>query len=248
MNFTLRIPLALLLLGTVSCGGPEAETQESYYEDVKASMEVDAATVDYTLALPQSYAEDVPAPLVLALHFGGRPSRDYGGRFMNLLVKPALGELEALILAPTVPDETSWTSSISESTVMGLLDEIRRQYNVDPGRILVTGFSLGAIGTWEYASKYPDVFSAAIPISGLPPAEAADALSSVPLYVIHSNADRVFDWRAVDEAVQRIRSRGADVEFHLVDGAGHFETRRFVGPLREAVPWIEERWESAMAR
>ena len=33
----------------------------------------------------------------------------------------------------------------------------------------------------------------------------------------------------------------------IVRGLPHYETPRFGGPLKEAVPWIEEHWNAAAA-
>ncbi len=233
--------ITALLSSAASCGLLESEKVE-IYKDYSAQMDVEGTSVSYTIAIPRSYSDDTPAPLVLALHFGGQPSRYYGGYFMNMLVKPALRELKAIILAPTIPVGSSWIESVSEDAVMGLLEEIRKEYNIDPDRILVTGFSLGGIGTWEYASNYPDVFSAAIPISGMPSAGIADTISGIPLYVIHSKADQVFPWREVEEVVQQLQSRGLDVHFTILEGITHYETGRFIGPLKDAIPWIREKW------
>lgn len=232
---------AALLITAASCGLLESDKEE-IYEDHFTQMVVDGTEISYTIAIPNSYSDSAPAPLILALHYGGQPSRFYGGQFMNLLVKPALKGLRAIILAPTVPMGDNWTNEGTEDAVMGLMREIREEYNIDPERILVTGFSLGGSGTWEYASKYPEVFAAAIPISGMPSAGIVDTISGIPLYVIHGKADQIFSWIDVDEVVQQLQSRGLEVQFILLEGISHYETGRFIGPLKDAVPWIREKW------
>ena len=44
----------------------------------------------------------------------------------------------------------------------------RQRYNVDPARIVVSGFSSGAMMTNVLAAQYPDVFSAGAAFSGVP--------------------------------------------------------------------------------
>ncbi len=232
---------AALLITAASCGLLESDMEE-IYEDHFTQMVVDGTEIDYTIAIPNSYSESVPAPLILALHYGGQPSNYYGGQFMNVLVKPALKDLRAIILAPTVPMGGNWTNEGTEDAVMGLMREIRKEYNIDPEKILVTGFSLGGSGTWEYASNYPEIFSAAIPICGMPSAGIVDTISGIPLYVIHSKADQIFPWRDIDAGVQQMQSRGLEVQFILLEGISHYETGRFIGPLKDAVPWIREKW------
>ncbi|WP_259403180.1 alpha/beta hydrolase family esterase, partial [Microbispora sp. H10670] len=57
----------------------------------------------------------------------------------------------------------------SDSTgIMAMVNYTRQRYNVDPGRIVVSGFSSGAMMTNVLAAEYPDVFSAASAFSGVP--------------------------------------------------------------------------------
>jgi len=57
----------------------------------------------------------------------------------------------------------------SDSTgIMSMVSWARQRYNVDPARIVVSGFSSGAMMTNVLAAEYPDVFSAASAFSGVP--------------------------------------------------------------------------------
>src|SRR5262249_61673122 len=52
------------------------------------------------------------------------------------------------------------------------------------------GYSMGGRGTWHLAATFRSHFVAAIPIAGRPGEIALDTLRDLPLYVIHSEADR----------------------------------------------------------
>ncbi|MFE2758165.1 PHB depolymerase family esterase [Actinosynnema sp. NPDC059335] len=57
----------------------------------------------------------------------------------------------------------------SDSTgIMSMVSWTRQRYNVDPARIVVSGFSSGAMMTNVLAAQYPDVFSAGSAFSGVP--------------------------------------------------------------------------------
>ena len=57
----------------------------------------------------------------------------------------------------------------SDSTgIMSMVAWARQRYNVDPARIVVSGFSSGAMMTNVLAAEYPDVFSAGSAFSGVP--------------------------------------------------------------------------------
>ncbi|MEU4770373.1 PHB depolymerase family esterase [Actinosynnema sp. NPDC023794] len=57
----------------------------------------------------------------------------------------------------------------SDSTgIMSMVSWARQRHNVDPARIVVAGFSSGAMMTNVLAAQYPDVFSAGAAYSGVP--------------------------------------------------------------------------------
>ncbi len=201
----------------------------------------------YTLALPAHYAAGRPMPLVLSLHYawdGGAPPAFYGEGLLLDLVQPALAELGAVMVAPDCP-AGNWAHARSETSVLALLDSIQSTYPVDRSRLLVTGYSLGGLGAWYLASRHPQRFSAAIPISGWPSSQAV-AKMQVPVYIIHSRQDELIPIEQSERVVPLLRARGVPVEFVAVEGVAHFETGRFVEALRGAVAWVRKIWgESA---
>jgi pimeloyl-ACP methyl ester carboxylesterase len=64
-------------------------------------------------------------------------------------------------------------SGENEEAVNALLDMVMGHYAIDKKRVAVTGCSMGGTGSWHLAEKFPERFSAAIPIASRPPASAA---------------------------------------------------------------------------
>ncbi len=58
--------------------------------------------VHYALSIPANYSPSKPVPLILALHFGvgGGDAAGAGRSVLSILVRPALEELGAIIVAP----------------------------------------------------------------------------------------------------------------------------------------------------
>jgi predicted peptidase len=194
-----------------------------------------------TFAVPAAYTGRVPVPLVVALHFAGRVTPFFGRGLLSALVEPGLRDLGAVIVAPDCRGR-SWTDPTSEADVLAVVAHARREYNVDPARVLLTGYSMGAIGTWYLASRHQDVFSAALIVAGLPPAGAAEADWRIPLYVIHSRADERLLLKPTADAVKRLEQRGVQVRLVVVDDPTHYQVPAFVAYVRAAVPWIERTW------
>ena len=223
----------------------------------------DGSGLRYAIAVPDTYDENEAAPLILAFHFGwgeALPS-NYGAIFIEILVEQALRELGAIIVALNCPGR-SWVEPRSEDAVLALLDHVRDEYNVDPDRIVVTGFSLGGTGTWYFASRHADMLSAAIPVASVPivtggsesgrgavqrfrAAGSVDwppSLLELPMYVLHSRQDELLPIGPVEAAVAELAAEGADVEFLAIDGIGHHETPRYVPFLAQTVSWIQRVW------
>jgi len=187
-----------------------------------------------------SLEEESPVPLVLALHWGGEVTPYFSMGFLGSLAVPGLEKLGAIIVAPDCPGE-SWTDPISERVVLALLDYAVSNWPVDRRRIVVTGYSMGGIGTWFFASRHPEWFSAAVPMAGRPEG-GADV--RVPIYAIHGRRDGVIDLEPTRRAIERLRPTGVPVELVVVKGPGHYQTREYVEPLKDAVAWLRRLWDS----
>src|SRR5258705_12733930 len=194
-----------------------------------------APTIHYALSVPPRYRGE-PVPLVLALHFGGDP--DGAGRSMlDILIQPALGDLGAVIVAP---DSLAggWSSPQNEQAVNALLAAVEKSYAIDQKRMIVTGYSMGGAGTWYWADKYPDRFSAAVPVSGRPTSSATTW--RVPVFAVHSRNDQVNPIGPTEQRIAQLKKQGLNAQIVVLTGISHYETNRFVDGLRQAVPWIQK--------
>ena len=237
--------LSILTVGAVLLQGT-AVTEESMptgrgVYSQKLVLE-DGTPLRYALSVPGDYSSLKPVPLIVALHYGGRGrSLWYGKGFLLTLVLPALRELKAIIIAPDCPT-TSWEEEAADRAVLALMAHIQGHYDIDTEKILVTGFSLGGIGTWAMAARHPDIFSAAIPVSALPNPFFLERLGPIPIHIIHSTGDELFPIREVETIARDLSDRGFPVELAVIEGVSHYRTAEFVEALRETIPWINEVW------
>lgn len=204
------------------------------------------AILHYSLAVPPSLSTDRPAPLILALHYGGRVTAYYGKGFLTNLVLPALRDLDAIMIAPDCPGE-SWTDPASERSVLALIQAIQKEYRIDSQRLLITGYSMGATGTWSYVFRHHGLFSAAIAVSGIPPKGIILDNPGTPVLAIHSRDDELFPLDAVRKFIRACETQNISVELKVVAGLSHYRFDQFVSALREAVPWVKQLWEAETA-
>jgi predicted peptidase len=199
-------------------------------------------TVDYAISVPPNYSASTPAPLVLALHFGvgGGSATGAGGSVLDILVGPGLASLGAIIVAPDSV-RGNWSTPENEKAVTALLDAVTARYAVDKKKIAVTGFSMGGSGSWHFAQKFPDIFSAAIPIASRPPESAAGW--KLPVFAIHSRDDEVAPFAPADARITELQKAGVTARMIALTGISHYETSRFQDALRQAAPWLLEVWK-----
>ena len=61
---------------------------------------------------------------------------------------------------PPADPATKRVQERSEEDVMQVLQLVRQQYRIDENRIYLAGHSMGAIGAWKIAAKFPDIWAA----------------------------------------------------------------------------------------
>jgi predicted peptidase len=197
----------------------------------------------YTISIPPTYSDNKSTPLVLALHYAGHGSPYYGEGMLLSLINPAFQELEPIIVAPDCP-AGDWLQLQSEAYVLALLDHIQEVYQIDPPRIILAGYSMGGIGAWNFAKRYPERFAAVVIMAASPPDDALEVEWKVPLMVIHGKMDELFPVQKTLQVVLGMEEQGTDIVYQILDGVTHFETQYFVSALRNSIPWLQEKWRT----
>ena len=109
----------------------------------------------------------------------------------------------------------------ADADVMQVLAQVKKQYNVDVNRIYLLGHSMGAIGTWKLAAKYPDVWAAIAPFSGQDAPASAERMKGIPNFVVHGDADLTVNVRGSRAMVEAMKVRNMDVTYIEVGGGNH---------------------------
>jgi predicted peptidase len=228
----MRMLLLCLALSVAS-----AASAQTIHDEVLPQQ--DGPPIHYAISVPRDYHRE-PVPLILALHFGGDP-RGAGHAMLQILIQPALGDLGAVIVAPDSVGG-GWSTPVNERAVNALLEKAEKSYVIDQKKVIVTGFSMGGQGTWYWGDKYPDRFSAAVPLSGTPTASAATW--RIPVFAVHSRDDQVQPIGPTEQRIAELKKRGVNAQIVVLSGIQHFETYRFVEGLRQAAPWIRDVWKT----
>lgn len=111
--------------------------------------------------------------------------------------------------------------------VREFISEAIARHNIDPSRIVLLGFSQGAILSLDIAAAEPGIPAAVVAISGgmMPESRKAvkedSKLDDVKFFIGHCSDDEVVPFSYAREAEGFLKSRKADVTFREYNG-GHF--------------------------
>lgn len=197
----------------------------------------DGTRLRYRLLSPTDPQPGQRYPLVLQLHSSGGVGDDNQRQLETMAKAWALPGIRtrypAYVLVPQFPVRSanydnpalprSAVASPALPAALELVDRIIATQEVDPQRIYVTGFSMGGSATWLASALRPDLFAAALPVSGIAPDRAqAPALIGLPIWVLHGDADAENPIDADREMVARIRDLGGrQVRLREYEGLAH---------------------------
>jgi predicted esterase len=187
----------------------------------------------YRVFIPKTYDASRPVPLVVALHGLGASEDSWMDGYQRQL--PALAEKYGYIAVSPLGyrvdgfygysygnDAASRRKqALSEQDVIQVLARVRQQYRIDDTRIYLMGHSMGAIGTWVLAAKYPDIWAALGPIAGTGNPQAVSNMKHIPQFVVHGDADPTVPVAGSRNMVAQMKSLGVDHVFVEVPGGNH---------------------------
>jgi predicted peptidase len=204
---------------------PGTQTPQRY--EAKLAREVD---LKYLLYLPPDYDAKAKqgSPLLLFLHGAGERGANLNQVAVHgppKLVKQG-ARLPFIVVSPQCPTDQRWHAE----DLIGLLDAVIAQHNVDTNRIYVTGLSMGGYGSWALASRYPERFAAVAPICGggevidilLPAKRKAAAIKSLGIWAFHGAKDPVVPLVESERMVGAFKRAGcAEAELTIYPEAQH---------------------------
>src|SRR4030088_1713549 len=153
--------LELLWAESCVCQTPEGQRSQQFHGTVTREVQM-----KYLLFLPEEYNNNTGKkwPLIMYLHGGSRRGTDIEKLREPGYGLPALVEKNKsfpfVVLSPQCPEGEYWTDT---DGLIALLDEVLKNYAVDPRRVYLTGHSMGGRGTWYLAYEHPERFAAIAP-------------------------------------------------------------------------------------
>ena len=165
-------------------------------------------------------------PLMVFLHGMGERGDNLAALRVHGLPKVLENgmSLPMFVVSPQCPRTTTW-SDIPE-VIAELIESLCKKYPVDPGRIYLTGLSMGGFGVWKLLVEYPGLFAAAAPIcGGLMEAHyqpsILEKIVDIPVWNFHGDVDSVVPVTSSDFLVEKLREFGGKIRYTRYPGVDH---------------------------
>jgi poly(3-hydroxybutyrate) depolymerase len=193
----------------------------------------------YVVYVPEGYDGSKAFPAVLFLHGAGERGDD-GATPAQVGLGPAIlnrpGGVPAIVVFPQA--RQTWSAESADGlAALKALDEVMRDYKVDPRRVILTGLSMGGRGSWDIGAAHPERFAAVVPICGPGDPESADRLKGLPVWTFCGDADRDETVLNLREMVGKLRGAGNPAKLTEYRSVGHNSwDRAYNNP--ELIEWM----------
>jgi acetyl esterase/lipase len=182
-------------------------------------------TMPYRLGKPPAYNAATKYPLVIFLHGSGESgtdnrlniSKNIGTNGPGSVFTTAANQAKfpTFFIAPQSPNANiGWMSGSKPLVaVLKLITALEAEFSIDPKRLYVTGLSLGGMGTWTIITENPDLFAAAIPMSGSGDPSMAAKIVKVPIWDFHGAIDPAVNVSGSRLMIAALRAAGANPRY-----------------------------------
>ena len=134
--------------------------------------------------VPNGYDPATPTPLVLLLH--GRGASDEAINYYFNAVNVARDNGFFLLSPNAQGDPSAWSPQGADfDFLVGIVNEMKAGYNIDPNKIFVLGFSSGGSMAHRLACDAADQFSAVTILSGWDYLDPSRCQPTMPVSVLH---------------------------------------------------------------
>lgn len=190
-------------------------------------------------------------PVHVYLHGGGEAKGKVLNQSLPKLLKDNKVGTDAIVICPQ-SDSGEWRNEKLEDAVVNYTKAIVAQYGADSNRVSLSGHSAGAIGGYKIIGRYPEMFSAFVPISGhleaasskIPKPELNNALGNIKIWGFHGKNDGNIPIAGQKAVLKSLKNDGYDnMELYTIDG-GHaiqndIYTRKYdyKGELQNPLEW-----------
>src|SRR2546422_3515618 len=189
---------------------------------VQGSYRSETGEYVYALDVPESYDPARKYQVRVQLHGGvGRREANTPARSGS---NGRLAGVEQIYVMPYAWRDAPWWSGRQIENLRAILDMVKRTYNVDENRVVLSGVSDGGTGAFYTAMRDTTPFASFLPLNGFIRVlknETAEAdgdlfpnnLLNKPLFIVNGGRDPMYPTSVVDPYIEHFKSAGVDLVY-----------------------------------
>jgi predicted peptidase len=205
----------------------------------------DGKSIRYQVYVPAEYRPERTWPLVVHLHGGGPQGTDGLSHTMRISEQILIdrSRFPLLVLNPQAQPGRRWLDPDMQEMVVAQIDRTLEEFTVDPARVYLSGFSMGAAGVYGMAYRWPERFAALVAIAGRVEAASgtsqavrrvnrfleapdpfgalAERIRDVPLWLFHGAADEGMSVGQSRRLAEAMKEAGGTVKYTEYRGTNH---------------------------
>jgi predicted peptidase len=223
----------ILLLATLPL---KAQQREAFVKDRYISGK---DTLPFRLLYPLHYNKTKHYPVVVFLHGAGARGKDNELQLTSMpamladsaarkkypcfILAPQCAQKDVWVKFPVFPNSLQATAQPTTSArlTLELLQKLQKQLPLDRNRIYITGYSMGGEGTFDFLTRRPNLFAAAVPICSVADTSKAGLISRVPVWAFHGDQDNVNDVKYSRMMIAALKQHGGTPRYTEYPGIKH---------------------------
>ncbi|HKB35517.1 MAG TPA: hypothetical protein VKD72_03625, partial [Gemmataceae bacterium] len=145
--------LAYVMLASLGLTGLVHGDEKTGFLD-KVYKDKDGAEIKYVVFVPHDYKGDQPYPLILFLHGAGETkggSKQPVEVGIGTAIKKREKTFPFITIIPQAQTRGWQAEGANAKMALAMLEDVQKEYKVDPKRVYLTGLSMGGFGTWSLA-------------------------------------------------------------------------------------------------
>jgi predicted peptidase len=234
-------------VGSGKAGGADVSTGFLF-----SSLKENGRELKYAVYVPRGYDPSRSWPLILFLHGSGESGTDGSRQLAQGLPRELVWNPDRwpfIVIIPQKPSQDAeWEQY--ELELMTMLAHARREYTVDPTRLVLTGLSQGGHGAWVLAARHPELWAAVVPVCGYRTVRSGAAgvftgtvtdlvatLKGIPVWAFHGEADDIVPVGETHTMIAALEAAGAHPRVTIYPGVGHGCWERAYGE-HELPAWL----------
>ncbi|MDR1990230.1 MAG: PDZ domain-containing protein [Acidobacteriaceae bacterium] len=187
---------------------------------VRLSHMIAGTEFAYMVDVPKTYTPAKKYQVRVQLHGGvGRPDAAPRGNGIG-----ALAGVEQIYILPTAWADAEWWTDRQLQNLRWILDHVKRTYNVDENRVVLSGVSDGGTGTYYFSMRDTTPFASFLPLNGaiavLRSSNVAldgelymQNLLNKPFFIVNGGRDPLYPTTLVEPYINQMKQGGVELMY-----------------------------------